>query len=57
MKHAELLEQTPSYYEWQGYLATLDSESLVVDMKVGLPNAASTAQQMLSSRQPQTAAG
>ena len=25
MKHAELLEQTPSCYEWQGYLVSLDS--------------------------------
>ena len=69
MKHAELLEQTPSCYEWQGYLvsldsfvlrgstavlagkldlvATLDNEALAVDMKVGLPNAANTAQVML----------
>ena len=36
---------------------TLDNEALAVDMKVGLPNAANTAQQMLSSRQPQTADG
>ena len=72
MKHTELLEQTRSYYQRQGYLVTLDSQNsfvlkgntaalagkpdlvatrgnkaLVVDVKVGQPNAANTAQVML----------
>ena len=72
MKHAELLEQTRSYYQRQGYqvsldsqnaftlrgntatlsgrpdlVATRDNETVVVDVKVGQPSAASIAQVLL----------